>query len=88
MTKRDLEDLSSFDNFQILLIGAGQFFLSGSIWLGVEKMIEAQTRNPFHDGVTTLCAAIAAAGAVLLTFGYLAWRVKRGKLASIYDEAS
>lgn len=75
---RDLKNLTAYTQEEMLLFAAGQFFFSGGLWLGAEKVLEGGWRSP----VVGMCAVAVIAGLVLALVG---WRQIARKSAAIED---
>lgn len=86
VNENDLRELLTFDLVQQLLMGLGVFFLAGSSWLGLEKILE-QPEFQLTPLIGT-CIAFSVCGAVLFVVGVVFFLLRRNKVRKIFSEIS
>lgn len=80
----DLSELLTFDALQQGLMGVGLFFLSGGIWLGIEKLSEQETFA--LTPVISFCLFASITGLILTVVGFVLWLMRRSKIKNIFSE--
>jgi hypothetical protein len=84
VNRRDLKDILDTDLLASGLSGVGLFFLSGALWLGVDRMID-QTEFTLTPAIYAFLVISLSGLALLIAGGILALK-KRGKISDIFDE--
>src|SRR5258706_5479158 len=72
----DLQDLTEYQAEEVATFSLGQFFLSGSVWLGIQKMLDGDVGSPAF----LFCVVSALFGAILFGVGLRQVSRKRKKL--------
>lgn len=73
----DIKDISSYAREEVALVTGGNFFLSGSFWLGIERAITEGMEDP----VLYVCSAFFVCGLLLTGVGYRQTARSMSKLA-------
>ena len=86
VNESDLRELLTFDLVQQVLMGLGVFFLAGSSWLGLEKILE---QPEFQlTPLIGACIAFSVCGVILFVVGVVFFLLRRGKIRKIFSEVS
>jgi hypothetical protein len=85
VNESDLRDLLGFDAIELILMGVGQFFASGSLWLFVDRYSEPKFT---WTAVTGFCAAAFIFGVVMIVAAICMRFMKRGKINRIFAETA
>jgi len=81
--RNDLYDLLNLDFISVFLFGVGNFFLSGALWLLIEKLFE----TPTQIEMILFCGLSAVFGAILLIVGWRLHAMKRSKIENIMNQS-
>lgn len=84
VNKSDLEDILSFDGISAFFGTVGMFFLSGSVWLIVDKGLGTETF--VMTPLLGFCFASVIFGVVFLFAGAFMHSKKRGRITQIFNE--
>lgn len=82
--RSDLHDLLEIDLMSVMLFGAGNFFLSGSLWLLAEKLFE----DPRPVPMILFCVVSAVFGLALFAVGWRLHKIKRNKVERIMEQST
>ena len=85
VNESDLRDLLSFDGVELGLMTFGQFFLSGGLWLFLDKYNDPKFA---WTGVTGFCAAAFAFGFIMVVAAIGVRCIKRDKIKRIFNETT
>lgn len=86
VNRNDLEDLRTFDGLSAVFNGVGLFFLSGGLWLGVEKLTDERLISVTPGLV--LCGAAVVLGGFFWVAGLVMDSKKRGRITRIFNETN
>jgi hypothetical protein len=78
----DLQDLTEYQAEEVATFSVGQFFLSGSVWLGFQKILDGEAGSPAF----LFCVVSALFGAILFGVGFRQVSRKRKKLDRLLGE--
>jgi hypothetical protein len=86
VNRNDLADLKMFDTLELALMGAGSFFFSGAVWLGIDKYFE--NTPPMFTPIVFACILSALFGVVLTGAGIVMHVAKRRRIDRIFGETT
>ncbi|PHS02811.1 MAG: hypothetical protein COA78_20435 [Blastopirellula sp.] len=78
MNRNDLEDIIEFDLMQAFFSSIGIFFMAGSFWLGIEKVLEQDAF--FWTPIIIICVLSFIVGVV---FAFVGFRMRNRKIHRI-----
>lgn len=87
VNRRELGDLKSLDLFQQGLMAGGQFFVSGGVWLALDKAFDRLPGEDLFTPVFSIALGSSIGGLFLIFFAVGSWMMKRKAIEAIFDEA-
>lgn len=84
VNESDLRELLTIDTLQQSLTVIGIFMLSGSLWLGIEKILEQEVFE--FTALIALCSAASIFGAILVVVGVVLFKMRRQRVRKIFSE--